>query len=50
MNSIIFIGDSKDNFFFKYDVIENKYITLNYDLVTNNIKDSDFNISMNLRI
>ena len=44
LNSIIFIGDSKDNLVFKYDFLENKYHNLTLE---SNKKDADI-AAMNL--
>jgi len=46
MNTVIFIGDSKDNFIFKFDFVDNEYTIVPYDSNNNylkqNNKDSDY--------
>jgi hypothetical protein len=44
LNSIIFIGDSKDNLLFKYDFLDKKYYSLKLE---NQKKDSEFS-TMNI--
>jgi len=53
MNSIIFIGDSKDNFIFKYDLLDNLYtiLTLESKIETSkNSKESDDSFNFNISI
>lgn len=53
MNSVIFIGDSKDNFIFKYDLVDNLYKTLSLEssLGTSKIqKENDYSLNFNMSI
>jgi hypothetical protein len=53
MNSIIFIGDSKDNFIFKYDLLDNVYtiLTLESKIETSkNSKQNDDSFNFNISI
>jgi len=53
MNSIIFIGDSKDNFIFKYDLLDKLYtiLTLESKIETSkNSKESDDSFNFNISI
>jgi hypothetical protein len=48
MNSVIFIGDSKDNFIFKYDFVENVYKTIPFEAqsIGSKIdKENDFSLN-----
>lgn len=51
VNSVIFIGDSKDNFIFKYDLLENNYCILPLESSIGNpqnSKENDYSLNFNM--
>jgi len=51
MNSVVFIGDSKDNFIFKFDFVENIYTNIPYEcncIFTQNNRDNDFSLNFTM--
>lgn len=51
MNSVIFIGDSKDNFIFKYDLVDNLYTNLSLETClynSQNQRENDYSLNFNM--
>lgn len=51
MNSVIFIGDSKDNFIFKYDLVDHSYTILHLESNVGSSqvhKENDYSLNFNM--
>ncbi len=53
MNSVIFIGDAKDSFIFKYDLVDNLYTVLSIEpsiATSHSQKEKDYSVNFNMSI